>query len=828
MPTRTLLCVEPDEAALAIIAGTLEPYGFEIKNITNGDQVVDWARKNRPALMMVSVEPKKIGYAICNKIKRNVELKDVPLILVSGEEAPEKFEQHKTFKLRADEYMFKPIDRHELMRKVNILIGLDEPESSGVPSPSAEIFLSTDVVSSEIAIDADDIVDEAKVMTPPPHSAEALAPGTDPLGVNPVLDAMFDKEAEAAFDALEMSTPAPTQAGPNPTASTSSSLLDVATPPPVDLKAQPESMPPLPAPDQAHDQHDSDGWAEEGATRVVPSSFNAEDFPSMLPPPAPMDLDAVPLPVAASEPSTAEVEAPPAEIEGDPELLRRASPLEEDVPPLPDEVRNTSVIAYATATANDAAFSDLQKRVHELEDEKNELTAVIDDLRGHLQAQPLHKEKDILGLRETINRKEKDVLDLRDALDAKDRQILDHKDRMREHERARRDLEEKMLTFEKNLMHANEKVMAMSQDKEKGIERERGLKVRLEDAHTEIGKTHDELDLVKKRLATVEDRARLELDRVRHDLEARLSEDEEAHKNELVRLREDREAEKASRETEVQAEIARLNTSHAAEIEMLGKRHGEEKASLEDAREIEVARVRREHEKALGALREEHATAVEIEKQAHQAALESKDRDAKNEIAELRRTHDSALAEAEDKRRRELEEAEAKRAADLDAADARRRSELQARDEQHHTATAELERRNLAEKAEAAERQRAELEQALVRTTEVESELAARNEELAETHRRLLRIEGELDTARTDIRDREVKLGQARDRITELESKVADLEDQALRAYRRIKDDEKTIDKAKRAVSVALTLLDERSTTGTLAAPRPGEEPQQG
>ena len=155
-------------------------------------------------------------------------------------------------------------------------------------------------------------------------------------------------------------------------------------------------------------------------------------------------------------------------------------------------MRNTSVIAYATATANDAAFSDLQKRVHELEDEKRELAAVIDDLRGHLQSQPLHKEKDLLGLRETINRKEKDVLDLRDALDAKDRQILDHKDRMREHERARRDLEEKMITFEKNLMHANEKVMALAQDKEKGIERERGLKVRLEDAHTEIGKTRDE------------------------------------------------------------------------------------------------------------------------------------------------------------------------------------------------------------------------------------------------------------------------------------------------------------------------------------------------
>ena len=829
MPTRTLLCVEPDEAALAIIAGTLEPYGFEIKNITNGDQVVDWAKKNRPALMMVSVEPKKIGYAICNKIKRNVELKDVPLILTSGEEAPEKFEQHKTFKLRADEYMFKPLDRHELMRKVNVLIGLDEPDAAAAPSPSAEIFLSSDVVSSEIAIDADDIVEEAKMLTPPPQAGEdPEAPtGNDPLGVNPVLDAMFDKEAEAAFDALELPTPEPTQAGPNPIqASTSSSYLEMPTPPPVEAKAQPQDALPPPPPEPAQD---NDAWVEEGATRVVPSSFNADEYPSMLPPPAaPMDLDAVPEAMAENEPVTAEVEAPPVEIEGDPELLRRSAPPEEDIPPLPDEVRNTSVIGYATATANDAAFSDLQKRVHELEDEKRELGAVIDDLRAHLQSQPLHKEKDLLTLREAINRKEKDVLDLRDALDAKDRQILDHKDRMREHERARRDLEEKMITFEKNLMHANEKVMALAQDKEKGIERERGLKVRLEDAHTEIGKTHDELDLVKKRLATVEDRARLELDRVRNDLEARLAENEDTHKNELGRLREDREAEKASREAEVQAEIGRLNASHATELDLLNKRHTEEKASLEDAREIEVARVRREHEKILLALREEHATALENDKQAHQSALEAKDRDTKNEIAEQRRGHDSALAAAEDQRRRELEEAEGRRAADLDAADARRRAELQARDEQHHTATAELERRNLTEKAELAERHRAELEQALVRTTEVETEMAARNEELAETHRRLLRVEGELDTARTDIRDREVKLGQARDRITELESKVADLEDQALRAYRRIKDDEKTIDKAKRAVSVALTLLDERSTTGTPSAPRPGEEPQQG
>jgi CheY-like chemotaxis protein len=826
MSTRLLLCVEPDEAALSVIAGTLEPYGFEIKNITNGDQAVEWAKRQRPTLMVVSVEPKKAGYAICNKMKRSAELRDIPLVLTSSEESPEKFEQHKTFKLHADDYMFKPLDRHELMRKVNVLVGLDEPEAAGTPSLSSEIFVGTEVVSQEIAIDADDIVDESRLTTPPPQqpaAGSAARAGGDPLGVSPVLDAMFDKEAEAAFDALEISAPLPLGGAVDlgKTAPGTSSFLGLATPPPVAPKVAASAPPPAASADA-----EPDDWNEEGATRAVPTELAIEHMRQTLGDEPPVDLEAVPRTVAASQQATAEVSLPPAEVEGNPELLRQP---DDDLLPLPDEVRSTSVVAYATATANDAVFSDLQKRIHDLEDEKRELGAVIDDLRSHLQAQPLHKEKDLLGLRETINRKEKDILDLRDALDAKDRQILDQKDRMREHERARRDLEEKMLALEKNLMHGNEKAIALAQDKEKAIERERGLKVRLEDAHTEIAKTHDELDLVKRRLATVEERARLELDRVRHDLEERIVEDEEAHKNEVARLREDRDADKASRESEVQTALAKLTGSHSAELEMLSKRHAEDKASLEDAHEIELARVRREHEKTLLALREEHNAALENEKRAHQAAIEAKDRDYKTEIAELRKNQEAALAEAEDRRRRELEEAEARRAGDLDAADARRRAELQARDEQHHAATAELERRNLAEKTESAEKQRLEIEQLHARVTELEAELAARNEELAETHRRLLRVEGELDTARTDVRDREVKLSQARDRITELEGKVADLEDQTLRAYRRIKDDDKTIDKAKRAVSVALTLLDERSSTGTPAAPpRTSEEPQQG
>jgi predicted nucleic acid-binding Zn-ribbon protein len=122
------------------------------------------------------------------------------------------------------------------------------------------------------------------------------------------------------------------------------------------------------------------------------------------------------------------------------------------------------------------------------------------------------------------------------------------------------------------------------------------------------------------------------------------------------------------------------------------------------------------------------------------------------------------------------------------------------------------------------ERQRIELDQVLSRATLMEAELAARSEDLAEMRRRVQRTEAESDAVRSDLRDREGKLSQMRDRIAELESKVADLEDQVLRSYRKIRDDDKCMDKAKRALGVAMTLLDERSAPAL--ATRPTDESQ--
>ena len=219
MATRTLLCVEPDPKDAEFVREALAPFEFEVKHIVNGEQAIDWGKKNPPSAIMVCVEPRKVGYAICNKIKRSTELKDVPLILTSAEETQQTFEQHKKLRSRAEEYIIKPLQRSELLAKIKQLVGLGgKPDVGGSGARAALPSADSD---DEIAIGEGDIVEDKSSAALNVHSNGG--PGATPFGKNPDLDAIFDQETEAAFAAIqsppEDSTGPLGPTGPRPSAS---------------------------------------------------------------------------------------------------------------------------------------------------------------------------------------------------------------------------------------------------------------------------------------------------------------------------------------------------------------------------------------------------------------------------------------------------------------------------------------------------------------------------------------------------------------------------------------------------------------------------------
>jgi chromosome segregation ATPase len=508
--------------------------------------------------------------------------------------------------------------------------------------------------------------------------------------------------------------------------------------------------------------------------------------------------------------------------------------LEDEVPPAPEEIEFGDVATDANAAVLGEGFvderrvkeaearnSELEARIHSLENERQTLRKEIEEARERFtQSATFSKEREFLGLREIINKKEKDILDLRDALDAKDRQILDHKDKIRELDRARRDLDEASLGFERNLVAANERLAELGQDGQKSAEREKAFKARLDDAHEELRKAREEIDGLKKRMAQEDARARGENERLRADAESRLAEAEETHRGEVERLNDEHGQAMASAEGARQAELARIDSAHRAEVDGLQRRIAEEQATGSERLSSEIGKIRKEHEKAIAAAREEQAVQLASERQAYEALTEQKERDHRNEILAMRRRQEEELAGAEERRQRDIAEQEARRVAELEAAETRRRGELQSRDEAHHGRVTDLERRHLTEKTELTEKHRAEYDSALGRAARAEGELAARVQEIEQAYRRLSGLEADVDAARVELGNRDVKIAQQRDRVAELEAKVADYEDQIVRAYQKIRADDKTAEKTRRALAVALALIDERSSAPAAPAPR--------
>ncbi|HXU00976.1 MAG TPA: response regulator [Polyangia bacterium] len=781
MADRIALAIEPDTDTANQIRRLLEPKGFRVESIPNGDDAMEWGRDNKPAVIILSVEPRKVGYAISNKLRRSPSLREVPLVLISSEETLATFEQHKKLKSRADEYLLKPLEESVFVSKVAGLVGLHHGGDDDVH----ELDADSDIVLSE---DDEDVIVDAE-----DEERTSLMGGDDGIvkddtsqevhdtGQTPFEGEKFDPETQAAFAALE--------AGGGESASKNDDMVDLRN-----LWSDDDLPPNL-------------GWEKgEGEANDDPDTYRTGETlgPEVIE-------------------SAAAATAVPAPI-GD-----------EEVPPAPDEVEFGDVATDAAGAMvlaegfvderrvkeAEARNAELEARIHSLEGERQTLRKEIEEARERFtQSATFSKEREFLGLREIINKKEKDILDLRDALDAKDRQILDHKDKIRELDRARRDLEEASLGFERNLVAANERVAELGQDSQKSSEREKAFKARLDDAHEELRKAREEIDALKKRMAQDDARARGENERLRADAETRLAEAEEAHRAEVAKLNDEHGQSSASSEGAHQSELARIDGAHRAEVDGLQRRIAEEQATASERLSTELGKIRKEHEKAIAAAREEQAVQLASERQAYEALTEQKERDHRNEILAMRRRQEEELAGAEERRQRDIAEQEARRVAELEAAETRRRGELQGRDEEHHGRVTDIERRHLTEKTELTEKHRAEYDSALGRAARAEGELAARVQEIEQAYRRLSGMEADVDAARVELGNRDVKLAQQRDRIAELEAKVADYEDQIVRAYQRIRADDKTTEKTRRALAVALALIDERANAPAAPTPR--------
>ncbi len=124
MPSKKILLVDNDVEYQALITNALEPANYRINMSLDSESGFQLARKDRPDLIIISVElPDSNGYLLCKRYREEGSLKKVPIIIISKDAKPKDFEQHRKLKIRADEYMLKPFSEEVILSKVQNLIG---------------------------------------------------------------------------------------------------------------------------------------------------------------------------------------------------------------------------------------------------------------------------------------------------------------------------------------------------------------------------------------------------------------------------------------------------------------------------------------------------------------------------------------------------------------------------------------------------------------------------------------------------------------------------------------------------------------------------------
>src|SRR5437868_2623972 len=133
--SQKVLVFESDAAFAGELRNELQKLGCSVQVVDDGNSGLQQAASARPDLILLSIElPRMNGFSVCNKLKKDPSLKDVPLIIMSSESSDETFEQHRKLRTRAEDYVHKPITFAELRARIEPFMALGPALPSGRPA----------------------------------------------------------------------------------------------------------------------------------------------------------------------------------------------------------------------------------------------------------------------------------------------------------------------------------------------------------------------------------------------------------------------------------------------------------------------------------------------------------------------------------------------------------------------------------------------------------------------------------------------------------------------------------------------------------------------
>jgi len=119
--TRKILIADDDTDMLELLGAMLESEGYTVVKAENGQEAVEMARKELPALVMLDIHmPKMDGLTACKEIKSDQVTRNVPVVMLTVEGSMHEIQQAISY--GAKTYITKPSSKDEILKVVKSII----------------------------------------------------------------------------------------------------------------------------------------------------------------------------------------------------------------------------------------------------------------------------------------------------------------------------------------------------------------------------------------------------------------------------------------------------------------------------------------------------------------------------------------------------------------------------------------------------------------------------------------------------------------------------------------------------------------------------------
>lgn len=113
----TILILDDNPENIQVLGKHLKAEGFNVEFAIEGRSALDWISKETVDLVLLDIKmPGMNGYEVCEEIRSNPDLKNLPVIFITAEYGRESI--IKGFDAGAQDYVTKPFDSRELIVRV--------------------------------------------------------------------------------------------------------------------------------------------------------------------------------------------------------------------------------------------------------------------------------------------------------------------------------------------------------------------------------------------------------------------------------------------------------------------------------------------------------------------------------------------------------------------------------------------------------------------------------------------------------------------------------------------------------------------------------------